>query len=180
MIVKSDATKLWIGLLTVAALVSTLALACATPFAALAAIAAFHMRQRSGVAMLLLVWVASQAVGFGLLGYPCTLGTLVWGVALGTAAVAAVLAASHVDRRVAERGAAIRLGATFLIAFVAFKLIILLWSFGLGGTATVFAPHLLARQIAREAGFVIGLELLYRALTALGVPAVGSREAIAA
>ena len=44
------ASALWVSLLTAASTTATLALACATPFPALAALAAVHMRRRDGVA----------------------------------------------------------------------------------------------------------------------------------
>ena len=61
---KRGASALWVALLTAASTATTLALACATPFPSLAALAAVHMRQRDGVALMLLAWLASQGVGF--------------------------------------------------------------------------------------------------------------------
>ena len=70
------ASTLWISLLTAASTGTTLLLACATPFPALAALSAVHMRPRDGIALMMLAWAASQAVGFGLLGYPHDPATL--------------------------------------------------------------------------------------------------------
>ena len=76
-------STLWILLLTLTSTATTLALGCAMPFAALAALAALHLRQRDGLILLGLAWVANQAVGFGLMGYPHDPRTIAWGVGLG-------------------------------------------------------------------------------------------------
>ncbi|WP_217429807.1 hypothetical protein, partial [Sphingomonas bacterium] len=84
------AIALWIVLLTLASTGTTWALACMTPFAALAALAATHLRRRDGAALMLVTWGVSQAVGFGVLHYPHDPKTIEWGAALGLAALGAV------------------------------------------------------------------------------------------
>ncbi|WP_217430317.1 hypothetical protein, partial [Sphingomonas bacterium] len=86
------AVLLWTVLLTAASTGTTVVLACMTPFAALAAIAATRMSRREGVTLMVFAWAASQAIGFGLLGYPHDATTIAWGAGLGAAAVASVLA----------------------------------------------------------------------------------------
>ena len=62
---KRGASALWVALLTAASTATTLALACATPFPALAALAAVHMRQRDGVALMALAGSAAvRAAGY--------------------------------------------------------------------------------------------------------------------
>uniref|UniRef100_UPI0038B28396 hypothetical protein n=1 Tax=Staphylococcus aureus TaxID=1280 RepID=UPI0038B28396 len=82
---------------------TTLALACATPFTALAALAATQLRARDGILLMIASWAVSQATGFCLLGYPHTLSTMLWGVALGMAAVAGVVAARAAADRLAPQ-----------------------------------------------------------------------------
>jgi hypothetical protein len=89
---------LWILLLTGASVFVTLGMACATPFAALATLAALHMSRRDGLALIGLAWLADQAVGYGLLGYPRTADGVAWGVTLALAAVLALVAAGAVVR----------------------------------------------------------------------------------
>lgn len=165
------ASTLWIMLLTAAATITTLALACATPFTALAALAATQMRRRDGVALMIVAWLASQAVGFCVLDYPRDMSTLLWAVALGTAAVASVLAARAVTMRAGIHNQIARIAIAYLVAAVAFKLVILLWSFGLGGVATALSPAINARQIVRNGAILIGLLALYRGLVSIGLPA---------
>lgn len=166
----AGASTLWIMLLTAASTLTTLALACATPFPALAALAAHHMRRRDGVALMLAAWGASQAVGFGLLGYACDVETLGWGAALGLAAPVSILAAYAVMDRVDGRPAIVRLALAYVVAFVAFKAVIALFALRLGGLATTFDPGLVARQFLRNGEILIVLLLLHRGLVALGAP----------
>ena len=165
------ASALWVSLLTAASTATTLALACATPFPALAALAAVHMRRREGVALMLLAWTASQFVGFFLRGYPRDGSTLAWGAGLATAAVGSVLASHAVLRVAGYRSVAARLGLAYAAGFTAFKAVILAWALVLGGLHSVMAPDLLAEQFVRNGAILIGLYGLYRLLVAAGIPA---------
>lgn len=163
---SARATTTWILLLTIASTATTLVFACATPFPALAALAAVHMRRSDGVALMIAAWVASQAVGFCALGYPLDASTMAWGVAIGIAAIAGVLAAGAAARG----GPAVRLVLAYVAAFVAFKLMILVASLALGGIGTALSVEIMARQFVRNGAILIGLLALYHALTAAGVP----------
>ncbi|MDK2760087.1 MAG: hypothetical protein KYX64_01860 [Sphingopyxis sp.] len=167
----NGASALWVGLLTGASSVTTLALGCATPFPSLAALAAVHMRRRDGLALMVLAWTVSQLVGFLLLGYPRDGSTLAWGVGLGTAAVGSALASYAALRALAYRSVAARLSLAYAAGFTAFKGIILGWALVLGGLHTAMAPDLLVEQFVRNAAILIGLYGLYRLLIAVGVPA---------
>ena len=175
-----SASMLWISLLTAASTGTTLLLACATPFPALAALAAVHMRPRDGMALMLLAWTASQAVGFGLLGYPHDPLTLGWGAALATAAVGSALAGHAVLGTLGKASVAARLATAYGAAFAAFKGAIALWALALGGLHTAIAPSLLAEQFVRNGAILAGLYFLYRILVAVGVPAPLRREGAAA
>ena len=160
------ASTTWILLLTIASTATTLVFACATPFPALAALAAVHMRRSDGVLLMVAAWVASQAVGFCVLGYPMDASTFAWGASIGVAAIAGVLAAG-----VATRGSpAVRLVLAYVAAFAAFKVAILLASLALGGVGTALSVEIMARQFVRNGAILIGLLALYHALTAAGVP----------
>ena len=167
----SGASALWVSLLTAASTATTLALACATPFPALAALAAVHMRRRDGMALMLLAWAMSQFVGVFLLGYPCDGSTLGWAAALGTAAVGSALAGTAAVHAAGYRSVAARLSLAYAAGFTAFKGIVLAWALVLGGLHRVMAPDLLAEQFVRNGAILIGLYALYRVLVAAGVPA---------
>ncbi|UNU44427.1 hypothetical protein EAO27_18215 [Sphingopyxis sp. YF1] len=165
------ASALWVSLLTAASMATTLALGCATPFPALAALAAVHMRRRDGLALMLLAWAARQAIGFALLGYPRDGSTLAWGVGLGTAAAGSALAAHAALSALTYRSVAARLATAYAAGFTAFKAVILGWALILGGLHTAMAPDLLAEQFVRNGAILAGLYLLYRLFVAAGVPA---------
>ncbi len=177
---QRGASALWVALLTAASTATTLALGCATPFPALAALAAVHMRRPGGVALMLLAWLASQLVGFFLLGYPRDGSTFAWGAGLGTAAVGSALASYAALRALAYRSTAARLSLAYAAGFTAFKAIILGWALVLGGLHTAMAPDLLAEQFVRNGAILIGFYAVYRALIAVGVPAPSQPAASAA
>lgn len=165
-----SASTLWIVLLTLSSTATTLVLACATPFPALAAIAATQMRRRDAIVLMALTWVASQAVGFGMLGYPHDSGTIAWSVALGMAAVVSAIAARRAVEGAGVSSTLAQIALAYVVAAIAFKLVILLWSFGLGGVATTLSPAINLRQVLRNAAILVGLWVLYRSLVAVGVP----------
>ncbi len=167
----SRASALWVALLTAASSVTTLALGCATPFPALAALAAVHMRRLDGIALMLLAWAASQFVGLFLLGYARDGSTLGWAAGLGTAALGSAFASYAALGALQYRSVAARLSLAYAAGFTAFKAIILGWALVLGGLHSLMAPDLIAEQFVRNGVILIGLYALYRALVALGVPA---------
>jgi hypothetical protein len=173
---KTGASALWIFLLTAASIATTFTLACAMPFAALAALAAVHMHRSDALKLMGLVWLANQFVGFTFLHYPQTLTTYLWGAALGTGAISALFGADIVLARFQSRSEPVRLAVSYLAGFIAFKAVILMWSFGLGGVETTIDPTIVSRQIVREGMILVGLFALYHALRAIGVPAPRPRQ----
>lgn len=164
--IRLPASTLWIMLMTLASTAMTLALACATPFSALAALAATQMRRRDGAALMLATWASGQAIGFGVLGYPGDPVTIAWGAALGMAAGAAFVAA----RAVAERVGAHRrwrMVAALFAAALAFRAGVLIASLGLGGVSIALSPTVAGRDLATNALCLIGLYALHRGITAL-------------
>src|SRR5262249_21569049 len=65
-------------LLVAAALSASLIFACAAPFAAFAALAAGVLSRRNALLAIAAAWLANQAIGFGVLGYPHGLTTMIW------------------------------------------------------------------------------------------------------
>ncbi len=168
---KPGASALWIALLTATSTATTYVLACATPFPALAALAALHMRERDGLALMALAWIASQIVGFGLLGYPHSSTTVAWGLALAVAALVSAGAAYLLLPRLRLRSMWSRLAAAYVVAFLAFKAAIALCGLALGDLASAFDPAIVLAQFMRNGAILLGLFLLYHGLVALGVPA---------
>lgn len=159
----ATARHLWVGVMTVASTVTTLVLACATPFPALAAIAALYVRRQEGIILMLAAWAVSQGVGYCLLGYQMTAENAVWAVTMALAAISAVMCAGWVAGRSAGAHPALRLAAAYGVAFVAFKLVVLGGAVLLNSGWAAFAPDILARQFVRYAmilGGLLGLQYL--------------------
>jgi hypothetical protein len=74
-------------LLTSSCALASFVFACATPFAAFAVVAAAMLPLRSALLVMIVAWIANQAIGFGALGYPHDLHTMLWGFAIGAAAL---------------------------------------------------------------------------------------------
>ena len=144
-------TWLWIALVGVASLALSRAFACATPFAALATLAAFTLAHRQAAALVLFVWLANQAIGFGLLHYPRDATTLAWGFAIGFASLAGLGAASAVAHGARRSPWAAPLG--LLAAFAAYELVLLgtsrLLSSGTGAFTAAIVLRLFAINAAR-------------------------------
>ena len=83
----------WLGLLIAASAALSLVFTCITPFAAFAVIGATSLSRWNAVRLTVVLWLANQAVGFGVLHYPWTARTVAWGVAIGGSAVVGTLAA---------------------------------------------------------------------------------------
>src|ERR1700756_3340390 len=86
------------GLLTVSCALASFALACATPFAAFAVVAAAMLPLRPALLVVAGAWLVNQGIGFGALHYPVDGGTMLWGLAIGIAALAATASSAAVLR----------------------------------------------------------------------------------
>ncbi|WP_068875621.1 MULTISPECIES: hypothetical protein [unclassified Phenylobacterium] len=98
---------------------------CLEPLVAVAVIAAGALPLGRALLLTAAVWLAGQAVGFGLHDYPRDAQTMSWGVGLGLAALAATLAAAPALRAFAGQPVWLRGGAAFVAAFVANQVAIL-------------------------------------------------------
>jgi len=111
----------WGAVLTAVTVLSTLYLACATPFAALATMAAIFLPRRDALVLIGVNWLANQAIGFGLLHYPLTWSCFQGGINLGIAGMASVGAAMITYRPLRKVGSALSVVGAFAAAFVAYE-----------------------------------------------------------
>jgi hypothetical protein len=140
-------TLSWIGLTAAASAGSSFILACAMPFAALAAIAATRLRVLDGMALVGLAWVLNQATGYLLLGYPRTPSSFAWGAMIGVAALAGLWAAKSVTGAI--RGNQLLSAALSLIAaFAAYQLTLFVAATFLPSTPSAFAPGVVLQIFA--------------------------------
>src|ERR1700742_2351537 len=86
------------ALLAVSCALASFALACATPFAAFAVIAAAMLPLRPALLVVTGAWLVNQGIGFGALHYPIKTNTMLWGLAIGLAALAAAAVSAAVLR----------------------------------------------------------------------------------
>jgi hypothetical protein len=162
---------LWLALLTTASILATLATACATPFAALGALAALHLRRTEAIILTSAVWFASQVVGFGFLNYPHTLTTYAWGGALLIAAWASMAGAVTVTGRLRRAGGLLRSVCALFTAMVIFKGAIYGFGLALGGNHGAFTLPVLTRFCATNLIAFASLMVLYRLGVAIGLAA---------
>lgn len=174
---------LWILLLTAASVFVTLGMACATPFAALATLAALHMSRRDGLALIGIAWLADQAVGYGLLGYPGTANSVAWGVILGVGAFVALLAAQALVERLRKRGAVLAGGLAFVGAFVAYEAVLVAATAVLASGSEAFSLPIVGWVLRVNVLSLAGLLILYRLAVWIGLVTrapVGARATVTA
>jgi len=174
------ATALWVTLIAALTVGGSLLLACVAPFAAIAALAAAKMDRWSGLALVVVAWVANQAVGFGLLDYPHTASTVAWGVAIGLATVAGFLSARVVV--MAGKSPAVTLPVTLpaalLTAFAVYEAALYATGLWLGASDTAFSFDVVRDILAINAVSFAGLLALHRIAVALAwVSSPGQAEA---
>ena len=99
---------IWGGILTVLTTASTLAVACGTPFAALATLAALFLPRRDALVLIAVNWLANQAIGFGLLHYPLNWDCYRGGISLGIAALLSTMAAMLAQGALRNAATAVR------------------------------------------------------------------------
>lgn len=94
------------ALLTLSCALASFALACATPFAAFAVIAAAALPRRPALLVVAGAWLVNQTIGFGALHYPINFSTIAWGFVIGAAALAATAASASGSPRLATEACA--------------------------------------------------------------------------
>jgi len=144
------------ALLTAASALASLVLACATPCAAFAVIAAAQLPLRQALLVVAGSWLVNQGIGFGVLHYPIDATTMLWGLVIGAAAVAGTLAASAVLRASPRWPAPIALTLGLVCAYVAYELVLLVATPVLGGAAS-FTVAIVSRIGLTSTAWMIGL-----------------------
>lgn len=147
--------------------ISSWEFACITPFVASAVAAGYALSTRAAVLTVLAIWLVNQVIGFAVLGYPWTVDTILWGFAIGAAALlAAVLACATLRSGLRNNVAAI--GAAFLLAFVAYEGGLFMATFALGGQ-DAFTPAIVGNVALLNLGWTVGLVGAYEILRYTGV-----------
>ena len=144
------------ALLTFACALASFAFACTTPFAAFAVVAAAMLPLSSALLVVLAAWIVNQGIGFGALHYPHDTNTILWGLAIGAAALAAALIAAAALRLVPRTNAAIAFGLALLAAYAVYELVLFGATPFLGGE-DAFTAAVVARIGLLNIFWLIGL-----------------------
>jgi hypothetical protein len=159
----------WIGLLGGASIGFSLVFACATPFVALVTLAALTMNRRDAFIVTGAVWLANQAVGYGILGYPRTFDSYVWGVAIGITVLLALVVARAIGEQFERRGPIVSTGLAFLSAFAVYELALYAASFWLSSGDTTFSWPVVGYVLQVNALGLVGLVIAKLVASAIGL-----------
>jgi hypothetical protein len=153
-------------LLTAACALASLVFACTTPFAAFAALAAVMLPLSVALPVVMVAWIVNQAIGFGVLGYPLEPNTLLWGLAIGVAALVATGVAAQATRLQPIIGRAATLAAVLIAAYATYEIVLFAFT-PLLGDGGAFSPAIVARLGVLNLVWMIGLSTLCETLRAL-------------
>jgi hypothetical protein len=153
----SGSRLFWQTAVALAGGVMTLTLACITPFAAMAVLAARTMSRRGAVVTLLFAVIANQVVGFGILGYPRTAASFVWGPVFFVATLLAHLVARRITQPV----------VALMSSFIAYEGVLAAYTFATERSLAAFSPPIVAQvAFANAVGFAV-LGALYLGILAI-------------
>ena len=153
----------WALALALATVVGTRAMACMTPLVALGVMAAATLPLRRAALTVGAVWLANQAIGFGLMHYPHDASTFAWGGAIGAATLLSTVAAS----RIAAPGrlSALQLVAAFALGVTLYEGALYAFAHVAGGLET-FSPDIVARVVVDNGVALVALAAVHLLLTA--------------
>ncbi len=153
------------ALLAAASASASLIFACATPFAAFAALAVSILPLRQALIAVGISFVVNQILGFGVLAYPMTMDAAAWGVAMAFAAVMAVLAA-RVAWQYGARFGGVVYPLVLVASYAAYEIALYAATPLLGDNGS-FAMPIVSQLAVVNAVWMVGLiaayELLHRA-----------------
>lgn len=144
------------ALLTASCALASFALACATPFAAFAVVAAAMLPLRPALLVVTGAWLVNQCIGFGVLHYPIDASTIAWGFVIGAAALLSTAAASAVLRVLPQGRTPLMLAVTLLVAYAAYELVLFAATPALGGEGA-FTAAIVTRIGLTSAVWLAGL-----------------------
>lgn len=142
----------------------SLLFACATPFAALATLAALKTDRRDMAVIVGLAWLVNQVVGYAFLGYPVTWDSLAWGGAIGIAALLSMAAALALTPRRPRR---LSFSLSFMGAFATYEFALYVASFALPSADGAFAFAIVKSLFLTNLYALVALVILHRIAMAL-------------
>jgi hypothetical protein len=151
---------LWMAFMAAISAGLTLGFACAAPLAAFGAVSGLTMSRRNAVLATLGAWLASQASGYGCLGYPMTGDSFAWGAVFGVSAALSVFAARWTGAVVSGLSRAAVPLAAFAAAFAVYEAALFAASIAVLGGTEEFTVSILARVLEINAIVMAGMLLL--------------------
>ncbi|HUN98960.1 MAG TPA: hypothetical protein VMU69_22365 [Bradyrhizobium sp.] len=155
-------------------MISSWEFACITPFVAFAVAAGYALSLRAALLTVAAIWFTNQAVGFAVLGYPWTLDTILWGFAIGTAALLATALAGAMLRLRIENNL-LTIGAAFVLGCATYEGGLFLATFALGGE-NAFTLAIVGHVALLNLGWTVALIGTYEALRYGGVISTDHRR----
>jgi hypothetical protein len=169
----SDAAKfIWLAILTLAGVGGSLVISCIAPFVALAVALAGTVRLTLALRAMIVIWLANQLIGFSLFNFPRTANTILWGFAIGMAALLTTSVASLAMNRLRRLSIFVRLTLAFGLGFVGYQGTLMLASLVLGGQET-FMPAVIAQVLVVNAAWLAGLIILNELMSVLARRLIG-------
>lgn len=152
----SQAPLFGFALVTFSCALASFALACATPFAAFAVLAAAIMPVRPALLVVTGAWLVNQAIGFGALHYPVDGNTILWGFAIGAAALVATLISASLLRALPKVWTPLALALALICAYATYELALFAVTPFLGGEGAVTSA-IVGRLGLLNVSWLIGL-----------------------
>jgi hypothetical protein len=143
-------------LVTLSCALASFALACATPFASFAVLAAAMMPLRPALLVVAGAWLVNQAIGFGALHYSVDPNTVLWGFAIGAAAAVATMSSAIVLRVLRRNRTSVALTVALVCAYATYELALFATTPFLGGEGA-FMPTIVTRLGLLSAVWLIAL-----------------------
>jgi hypothetical protein len=166
---------LFIALVAAASVALSFRLSCATPFAAIATLAALQMRRGDGLALVGLAWALNQAVGYLFLGYPHEFESYAWGAAIGVAALGAYVMADVLMARLGHLDRLPAAGLVLVAAFVVYEVVLFAVTAVLPASELAFSWPIVGEIGLVNALVCPALMLAYRGAELAGLTGAPSR-----
>jgi hypothetical protein len=111
-----------------------------------------------------LVWLANQAIGYGVLGYPWTWDSMAWGLAIGLSACLAIPVATALST---TRPVRLAVSLPFVAAFATYELGLYVAGLVLPAANTAFTAAVIGRVFLTNALTLFGLSAVHHLATGL-------------
>jgi hypothetical protein len=160
-------TTTWVAIVTASMIAFSFYFACATPLAAVAAVAGSRMSRKGGGTLIIAAWLANQLIGYLVLGYPRTWDSYAWGATIGVASLLGGIAAAGAARTVRQWW--LSPCAALIAAFSVYEGALFAATAVLPSCDGAFSPSVVARILAINTGAMAGLMAVHWLAAVVGL-----------